>query len=138
VVSAGTLQAASEAPGPSEPPLPLVKLTRSPLRWLLNKAELTVAGIALGHIDVDESRGHQPKPDDRWTHNGARRAVPVIPNFELPANYRARRKLSHCVWKAVGGVILIEGLQFGPVPDSGGRVVGTIGLRRCAWPEPGG
>jgi len=50
VVSAGTLQAASEAPGPSEPPLPLVKLTRSPLRWLLNKAELTVAGIALGHI----------------------------------------------------------------------------------------
>ncbi len=50
MVSAGTLQAASEAPGPSEPPLPLVKLTRSPLRWLLNKAELTVAGIALGHI----------------------------------------------------------------------------------------
>ncbi len=34
----------------SAPPLPLVKLTRHPLKWMSNKVELLIAAIVLAHI----------------------------------------------------------------------------------------
>jgi hypothetical protein len=40
----------SAATEPRPLPEPLVKLTQHPLRWLKNKAELAIAGVALGHI----------------------------------------------------------------------------------------